>query len=174
MHGVVDAAEVVVAEISNPLAHGVAGEMNSVTHEEVLFLAVVGLVLAEAVGGDLGGEAWGEEAAFFEGGRQGCDPDGIGLGVIKAHEAFDEFGAAGDEFFAVGGLEVKFDGDFFADLAVVLGLGFDFVGDEHGFFHGDVGGKGGFAAGAFLLLALGRRPVNLRFLAVACGLFCFL
>ena len=66
VHGLVDAAEVVVAEIGHPLAHGVAWEMDSVTHEEVLFLAVVGLVIAVAVGGDLGSEAGSEQAALFE------------------------------------------------------------------------------------------------------------
>ena len=60
VHGLVDAAEVVVAEIAHPLAHGVAGKVDAVAHEEVLFLAVVGLVIAVAVGGDLGGKAWGE------------------------------------------------------------------------------------------------------------------
>jgi hypothetical protein len=40
--------------------------MDSVTHEEVLFLAVVGLVIAVAVGGDLGSEAGSEQAALFE------------------------------------------------------------------------------------------------------------
>jgi hypothetical protein len=52
MHAAVDSAEASVAEIGHPLAHGVAREVDSVTHQEVLLLAVVRLVIAEAVGGN--------------------------------------------------------------------------------------------------------------------------
>lgn len=73
MHAAVDTTEVIIAQVGHPLAHGVAREVDSVAHKKMLLLAVVGLVVAEAVGGDLGSETGCQKAALFEGGRQGCD-----------------------------------------------------------------------------------------------------
>lgn len=67
MHAPVDAAEVIPRQIAHPLAHGVAREVDGVAHEEVLFLPVVGLVVAVEVGGDFGGKAGCQKAALFEG-----------------------------------------------------------------------------------------------------------
>ena len=66
VEGFVDPKQVVSAKVVNPLALGIAREIHSVAHEEVLLLTIVGLVIAETVGGNLGGKPWSEKAALLE------------------------------------------------------------------------------------------------------------
>ena len=120
------------------MALGVAREVHAVAHEEVLFLPVVGLMIAKAVGGNLGGKPGGEKAAVLE--RRWQRGEMKALVFSQDPQSFDELGTPGDEFFELSGLVVELDGDFFANLAVVFGMALNFVRKENGFFDGEIFG----------------------------------
>ncbi len=124
-----------------PVAEGVAGEVDAVAALKNALGAVEGAVVAVFGGQHVGDEAGcGSETERW--GRGGFDR--CRIGVFPGNE--DGADGALDE--DDGTLIVETVGAGAVDLAVGVGVGFDFVGDEPGLADGKVGDVARFAWGA--------------------------
>lgn len=113
-----------LGEGCGPLVDGAALEFDVVTAQEALALAVVRKVVAVFVANDLADEGGAAKGAG-DGGMRGGLRDGGGLFVVFAYE----FGSAGDTPVDGGAGDFEFAVFAHFDLAVIFGVGFDFVGD---------------------------------------------